>query len=121
MAADVRRGPGTGQPGAPYGEPSGNGGNAGNGDRRYDDHEKRLRRVEEAGTRIEAHLEHAATQEDMARVETTLAHLATQADISAINVKIDNLAPRAWILGGLVAALVALTGIALGIIRLFTD
>ena len=55
---DVVSGPGTGRTGKPYGPPSG----PGNGDR-YDDHEKRLRRLEEVIVRIETRMEHVATRE----------------------------------------------------------
>ena len=84
MAADVQLGPGTGQPGAPYGEPRGGAGNGG----RYDDHESRLRRVEEAVTRIEAHMEHLASREFIYR-----AILAGLGLAAAMTVAITRLLP----------------------------
>lgn len=58
MAGDVRHGPGTSRAGEPYGEPSG----AGNGGR-YDDHERRLRRLEELVTTIGTRLDQMASRE----------------------------------------------------------
>ena len=58
-AADVRRGPGTSHPGEPYGQPGASNGNGG----RYDDHEARLRRIEDLVPRLETKMEHLATRE----------------------------------------------------------
>ena len=58
MAADVRRGPGTSQPGTPYGEPSLGSGDGG-GYNRLDD---RLRAVEGLIERIDERTKHLATR-----------------------------------------------------------
>ena len=83
--ADIRSGPGTSRPDAPYGQ---HGGNAGNGGR-YDDHEQRLRRLEDAITRIGAHMEHSATREFI--YKAILAGLGLAA---AITVAITRLLPN---------------------------
>ena len=85
MAADVRSRPGTGQPGAPYGEPSAGAGNGG----RYDDHEQRLRRIEEAVVRIEAHMEHLASREFIYKAILTGLALA-----AAVTVALTRLLPN---------------------------
>ena len=58
MPADVRRGPGTNQPGSPYGEPVGSGGNSGG----YDKLDDRLREVEKMVDRIDERTKHLATR-----------------------------------------------------------
>ena len=58
MAGDVRHGPGTNRPGEPYGEPTGSGSGG-----RYDDHEQRLRRLEELMVRIDTRMEQVASRE----------------------------------------------------------
>ena len=58
MPGDVQYGPGTSRTGEPYGEPTG----TGNGGR-YDDHERRLRRLEELIARIDTRMEQMASRE----------------------------------------------------------
>ena len=85
IAADVRSGPGTGQPGTPHGEPGAGAGSGG----RYDDHEQRLRRLEEAVVRIEAHMDHLASREFIYKAILTGLALA-----AAITVAITRLLPN---------------------------
>ena len=58
MPGDVQYGPGTNRPEEPYGEPTSTG-NEG----RHDDHERRLRRLEELIARIDTRMEQMASRE----------------------------------------------------------
>ena len=85
----VLKGPGTSQPGAPYGEPTGGTGNGG----RYDDHEERLRRLEELVARIDTRMEQMATREFI--YKTILTALISGLGLAAaITVAITRLLPN---------------------------
>ena len=89
MSAEIREGPGTERPGEPYSARDSGSGNGG----RYDDHEKRLRVVETATTRIETRMENLATKVDVEGVKTL------------INQKESSM--QRWLIGILVVALVS--------------